>query len=146
MALEIEHKYLVSDESFREEASEVHLIRQGYLNRTPERTVRIRILDEKGYITVKGKNKGDKRHEFEYEIPLSDAEKMLDMCLPGVIEKKRHIVIFKGFRWEIDEFFGNRLGLITAEIELPSSDTVYPLPSFVGDNITGNSKYYNSNL
>ncbi|MDE6443146.1 MAG: CYTH domain-containing protein, partial [Muribaculaceae bacterium] len=126
MGIEIEHKYLVKDNSYKESATSKHLIIQGYLSRIPERTVRIRIFDEKGFITVKGKNQGEIRLEFEYEIPLEDATSLLRLCLPPIIEKYRYNVPYGGFVWEIDEFLGERAGLVVGEIELPDKETQYP--------------------
>ncbi len=146
MSLEIEHKYLVKNESFRSLIRESISIFQGYLCREPERTVRVRIKGDKGFLTIKGKNSGAVRSEFEYEIDINDATKMLEMCVPPILEKTRHIVPFKGHIWEVDEFFGDRRGLITAEIELSSPGESYIIPDFIGENVTGDPKYYNSNL
>lgn len=146
MAFEIEHKYLVKDESYKEMASRKIHILQGYLNRNPERTVRVRMADDKGFITVKGLSKGDTRLEFEYEIPAEDARCLMEMCEKPVIEKIRYVVPFEGFMWEVDEFMSPREGLVTAEIELPSSDTMYTLPDFIGEDVTGNPAFYNSSL
>ncbi len=146
MSLEIEHKYLVKNESFRSLIRESISIFQGYLCREPERTVRVRIKGDKGFLTIKGKNSGAVRSEFEYEIDINDAMKMLEMCVPPILEKTRHIVPFKGHIWEVDEFFGDRRGLITAEIELSSPGESYIIPDFIGENVTGDPKYYNSNL
>lgn len=146
MALEIEHKYLVKNDSFRALSIASFSIYQGYLCRDPERTVRVRIKGDKGFLTVKGKNSGAIRAEFEYEISLEDARKMLSLCLPPIIEKKRYIVPFESHTWEVDEFFGDLKGLVTAEIELSSSYETYMIPCFVGENVTGNPRYYNSNL
>ena len=146
MALEIEHKYLVVGDSYRGMACSQRHIRQGYLSRDPERTVRIRIVDEKGFITVKGITAGDTRLECEYEIPLEDAESMLKICLLPLLEKIRYIVPYKGKIWEVDEFKGDQASLVMAEIELESSDEKYELPPFAGENVTGNPDYYNSNL
>lgn len=145
MAHEIEHKYLVIDDSYRDMSVGIHHITQGYLSRVPERVVRIRLLDDRGFLTVKGKNDGDIRLEFEYEIPAEDARQLLALCEGKIIDKTRYIVPFKGFTWEVDCFAGDD-GLIVAEIELPSSDTAYPLPPFIGRNVTGQARYYNSNL
>lgn len=145
MAHEIEHKYLVIDDSYRDMSVGIHHIKQGYLSRVPERVVRIRLLDDRGFLTVKGKNDGDIRLEFEYEIPAEDARQLLTLCEGRIIDKTRYIVPFKGFTWEVDCFAGDD-GLIVAEIELPSSDTAYPLPPFIGRNVTGQARYYNSNL
>lgn len=146
MGIEIEHKFLVKNDSFRSMAISSLHIRQGYLCREPERTVRVRIKGDKGYLTVKGKNHGASRTEFEYEINLEDAEKMLGMCVPPLLEKTRYIVPFEGHTWEVDEFAGNLAGLITAEIEMASEDEYYSIPDFIGEDITGNPSYYNSNL
>lgn len=146
MAIEIEHKYLVKNDNYKEISTASFHIMQGYLSREPERTVRVRIKDDKGFLTIKGKNKGASRAEFEYEIPLEDALSMLDMCLPPILEKVRYIVPFDGHIWEVDEFFGDRSGLVTAEIELKSDDEDYGHPDFIGENVTGDSRFYNSNL
>lgn len=146
MAIEIEHKYLVIGSTYRDMAETVRVIRQGYLSRDIQRTVRIRTVNDKGFITIKGESSSDSRSEYEYQIPLKDAEELLKMCLPGIISKKRYIVPFKGFVWEVDEFGGEHQGLVMAEIELPGSDTQYALPPFVGKNVTGDPDYYNSAL
>lgn len=146
MATEIEHKFLVANDGYRTMAAHSVEIEQGYLSRDPERTVRVRIKGDHGYITVKGKNAGDARLEFEYEIPLADARAILGLCIPPVISKRRWIVPYEGYIWEVDEFHGSLSPLIVAEIELPSSDTRYILPPFVGENVTGDPSYYNSNL
>lgn len=146
MALEIEHKYLVKNDSYKQLATSFQSISQGYLCREPERTVRVRVRDDKGFLTVKGRNHGSVRDEFEYPVPYDDALRMLGMCMPPILEKIRYIVPFEGHVWEVDEFHGNRAGLVTAEIELHSEDERYDIPSFVGENVTGNPAYYNSNL
>ena len=146
MALEIEHKYLVKDESYKTLAYEKLTIKQGYLNRLPERTVRVRTVDQKGFLTVKGKNRGDVRHEYEYEIPYEDAEEMLQICEPGILDKTRYKVKYDNLVWEIDEYHGSLEGLTVAEVEIPTSGHKYEKPSFIGENVTGNPHYYNSNL
>ncbi|MGN0230748.1 MAG: CYTH domain-containing protein [Muribaculaceae bacterium] len=146
MGIEIEHKYLVVNDKYHRMASSSHRIMQGYLSREPQRTVRIRVKDNQGFITIKGKNVGDTRDEFEYTIPVDDAMQLLNMCLPTVIEKTRYLVPFDGHTWEVDEFHGARQGLVVAEIEIDSSNRQYALPPFVGQNVTGNPDYYNSNL
>lgn len=146
MALEIEHKYLVKDDSYKEMAQNHTHILQGYLSREPDRTVRVRVKGERGFITVKGRNSGDVRLEFEYEVPKADAEEMLGLCLPPVLEKVRWEVKYEGKLWEVDEFLGSLAPLVTAEIELTSSAESYSLPSFVGKNVTGDPRYYNSQL
>lgn len=146
MSLEIEHKYIVVSDAYKSDVISVTNIEQGYLSRTPERTVRVRIVGEKGYLTIKGKNVGDTRLEFEYEIPVSDACEMLSLCDGCVIKKTRYIVNYAGFRWEVDEFHGDLAPLVLAEIELTDSSQDYPLPTFVGEDVTNNPMYYNSNL
>ncbi len=108
--------------------------------------MRVRTKGEKGYLTVKGKTIGASRLEFEYEIPFDDALEMLTICEGTILSKTRYHVPFEGFVWEVDEFHGNREGLVTAEIELPEENTEYSLPPFIGENVTGNPAYYNSNL
>ena len=154
MAYEIEHKYLVKDNSFRDMAERKVEISQGYLSRHKERVVRVRTVDERGYLTVKGKThshrdsrgKCDVRKEFEYKIPVEDARQMLELCEGTVLSKTRWIVSYEGFTWEVDEFHGELQGLTLAEIELDHPAADYPLPQFIGEDVTGNPKYYNSNL
>ena len=146
MATEIEHKYLVKDDSYKTLASERHSIRQGYLSRDPERIVRVRIIDDQAVITIKGKSRGAARPEFEYAVPLDDAEQLMALCLPPVLSKTRHIVMHEGNRWEVDEFGGDLEGLTTAELEIPTEDYAFNLPSFVGRDVTDNPRYYNSQL
>ena len=134
MGVEIEKKYLVKNDSYHGLAYKSSRIAQGYLNRDPERTVRVRIKDDKGFLTVKGKNRGIERLEFEYEIPLADAEKV------------RYYVKHDGFVWEVDEFKGELAPLVVAEIELPSCETSFSLPPFIGKEVTGDPRYYNSQL
>ncbi len=146
MATEIEYKYLVKNVIYKSMATSFSHITQGYLCKQPERTVRIRIRDDKAFLTVKGKNSGAVRQEFEYPIPYEDALKLLEMCISPILEKTRYIVPFKGHIWEVDEFAGSRTGLVTAEIELSSPEEDYEIPDFVGKNVTGDTAYYNSNL
>ncbi|MBR5102873.1 MAG: CYTH domain-containing protein [Muribaculaceae bacterium] len=146
MATEIEHKYLVKNKSYRKLAIRSHNITQGYLSKQSGQTVRIRIRDEEAFITIKGPSKKDVRPEFEYPIPLNDAQQILTLCLDEPIVKTRFIVIDNGNTWEIDEFHGALEGLVIAEIELPSADYNYPLPDFIGKNVTDDKRYYNSNL
>jgi adenylate cyclase len=147
MSKEIEHKYLLIDDSYKSLVSDrLHII-QGYISRDKNHTVRVRIVNDRAVITLKGANKGDTRAEFEYPVPVADAEEMLaNLCEPPVIEKYRNIVIFSGNRWEIDEFQGVLKGLVMAEIEIPSSDYQYAIPPFIGKNVTNDARYYNSNL
>ena len=148
MAKEIERKFLVVDNSYRESAESVIEIIQGYLSADPDRTVRIRLYGDKAFLTVKTRNDGALRHEWEYEIPAEDAREMLEKAAVNVLSKRRYLVPAseKGLVWEVDEFGGALSGLVIAEVELPELDTPVNLPVFVGDEITGDPRYYNSNL
>ena len=147
MGKEIEHKYIVTGKEFIDMATESHNIKQGYLCKDKERTIRIRIMDTKAFVTIKGETHGDTRAEYEYPIPLDDAMSMMDsLCINPIIEKTRYIVPFKGNNWEVDMFKGFLDGLILAEIEIPSSEYKYDIPPFVGKNVTNDARYYNSNL
>ncbi len=146
MSKEIERKFLVTSSSYREAAVDAVELAQGYLNTDPDSTVRVRVAGPRGFITVKSRNIGATRNEWEYEIPVSDAREMLALCT-GVLVKTRYIVpATDGLRWEIDEFHGPLEGLTVAEIELPSEDTRFDRPSFIGREVTGDAAYYNSNL
>lgn len=146
MAKEIERKYLVKDSCYREMASGSSHIVQGYISRNPEATVRVRICDNRAFITVKGKTVGCERDEWEYEIPVGDAQAMLRLCSGTVIEKTRWLVEHDGYTWEVDEFHGSHEGLVVAEVELPSAGSAVTPPPFAGDEVTGDVRYYNSNL
>lgn len=146
MSLEIERKFLVKDRSFEVLATAQSQISQGYLSREAERTVRVRLRDGKGFITIKSKNRGAVRGEWEYEIPERDARELLTLCEGRVISKTRYLVPWQGMTWEVDVFGGDLSGLILAEIELPSADAEFCAPPFVGEEVTGNQRYYNSNL
>lgn len=146
MGMEIEHKFLVKDNSYKDAASKKSEIKQGFLSRARERTVRVRVRDDKGYITVKGIGSGAAHPEFEYEIPLDDALQMLSLCEPPVIEKTRYIVMHEGNMWEVDEFHSGQEGLVIAELEVPSEEYRFPLPPFIGREVTGDPRYYNSQL
>ncbi|MDE6496689.1 MAG: CYTH domain-containing protein [Duncaniella sp.] len=147
MAKEIERKYLVNDDSYKVMAVKAVAIKQSYLNRDPQCTVRIRIKGNQGFLTVKGITVGATRDEWEYPIPASDAEEMAERLTGGWgIDKTRYIVEYGGFIWEVDEFHGRHDGLVVAEVELPSEHTAVKLPPFVGQEVTGDSRYYNSTL
>lgn len=147
MSKEIERKYLVANRDYRAMAVKVRHIEQGYLSRRPEGTVRVRIADDKGYLTVKGRNRGATRDEWEYEIPEADARAMLQRCCSGaVVIKDRYLVPYQGRVWEVDEFAAPKVDLVVAEVELPSEDAAFALPPFVGQEVTGNPDYYNSNI
>ncbi|MGD9181426.1 MAG: CYTH domain-containing protein [Desulfobacterales bacterium] len=144
MAKEIERKFLVKEGSWRNQKGTRY--RQGYLNSVKERVVRVRTIDDKGYLTVKGLTVGASRLEFEYEIPRQDADQLLEICEKPLIEKTRYNVVEGEFVWEIDEFFGENQGLIVAEVELESEDQEFPRPAWVGEEVTGDPRYFNSNL
>lgn len=147
VAKEIERKFLVKDESYKAISLSTEHIIQGYISRRKEGTVRIRVKNDRAYITVKGITAGISRDEWEYPIPVEDALAMLKTACEGnVIDKTRHIVKYDGFIWEVDEFHGDREGLTLAEVELPDITTQPRLPSFVGKEVSGNPAYYNSNL
>ena len=147
MHTEIERKFLVVGE-FKHLAYQHSHIEQGYFATDPGRTVRIRIRDDKAYLTIKGPsiNKGLSRYEFETEIPVDDAKMMMTMCLPGQIGKDRYLVKSGKHIIEVDEFAGANTGLTIAEIELENEDEEYVKPDFLGQEVTGNVKYYNKYL
>lgn len=145
MAREIERKFLVKEGDWR--AAEGVRYRQGYLNSVKERVVRVRTIGEQGYLAVKGLTVGASRLEFEYEIPVRDAEQMLDeLCERSLIEKDRRKVQHAGLVWEIDEFFGENQGLVVCEVELESEDQELERPEWLGEEVTGDPRYFNSNL
>jgi CYTH domain-containing protein len=146
MGIEIERKFLLKNEDWRSEVKSKTVIKQGYLNSQKERTVRIRIRNDKGYLTIKGENINASRQEFEYEIPLSDAASMLLLCEKPIIEKTRNIVLDDGKTWEIDDFCGENKGLILAELELESEEETFRIPSWLGEEVTHDTRYFNSNL
>ena len=146
MGTEIERKFLLRDESWRAGASGT-FFRQGYLNSSKERTVRIRTAGDKAFLTVKGPVVGATRAEFEYPIPLDECNAMLDtLAEKPLIEKKRYRIKCGDLTWEIDEFFGDNKGLIVAEVELQSEGQRIDKPSWVGDEVSGDPRYFNSNL
>jgi len=144
MAKEIERKFLIKNDAWRNVRGIKY--RQGYLSSVKERTVRVRTTEEKGYLTIKGIAVGATRMEFEYEIPRKDADRLLEICEQPLIEKNRYTIEYGGFVWEVDEFFGENSGLIIAEIELTSEDQEFPRPDWVGEEVTGDPRYFNSNL
>jgi adenylate cyclase len=148
MAQEIERKFLVKNEAFKKEAFKETKIVQGFLSTVPERTVRIRIKGDKGFITVKGigNESGTSRYEWEREISVEDATDLLKISEPGVIDKTRFNVKFGGHTFEVDEFYGENNGLTVAEVELDSEDEDFVKPSWLGEEVTGQVKYYNSML
>ncbi|MCM1152792.1 MAG: CYTH domain-containing protein [Muribaculum sp.] len=146
MAIEIERKFLVTDDVYKALSVSHQNICQGYLCKDKERTVRIRLKGDEGFLTVKGLTCGCVRREYEYSIPASDAREMLAMCVDAPLEKTRWYVEYDGNLWEVDEFHGQLEGLVTAEIELPSEGAGFSLPAFVGNEVTDDPRYYNSNL
>jgi len=146
MAKEIERKFLVVGDDWRRLA-EGTMYRQGYLNSVKERTVRIRTVGDRAFLTVKGITVGSTRVEYEYEIPVADCNAMLDgLAEQPIIEKKRFRIPFGGLVWEIDEFFGENLGLIVAEVELTSEDQLFDKPAWIGEEVGHDPRYFNSNL
>ena len=145
MAVEIERKFLLANDTWREACSRSTRIAQGYLCTDIERTVRVRTKGEAAFLTIKGKNSSISRAEFEYEIPVADALDMLKLC-PNVLDKTRHLIDIDGHTFEIDEFHGSNAGLIVAELELASEDAVYPQPTWLGAEVSGDARYYNSAL
>lgn len=145
---EIERKFLVLSEAFKKEAQTTTRITQGYLSTDPERTVRVRLKGKTGYLTIKGKSNasGTTRVEVEEEITFAKAETLLSLCLPGVIDKTRYEVSLGNHLWEIDEFYGDNQDLIVAEIELSDEDESFEKPNWLGAEVTGDKKYYNSQL
>ncbi len=145
MGKEIERKYLVRSDAYKALAPGT-LFRQGYLNSAKERVVRVRTMGDKAALTIKGVTVGATRAEFEYEIPLDDARQLLAMCEQPLVEKTRYKVPHGGLVWEIDEFHGANQGLTVAECELQSEDQAVDKPEWVGDEVTGDPRYFNSNL
>ena len=147
MPQEIERKFLVK-EGYKQFAFTHTRITQGYLSSIPERIVRIRINGEKGFITIKGVSNlsGMSRYEWEKEIPVQEARELLALCEPGVIDKTRYLVQVGKFTFEVDEFYGENEGLVIAEIELSSEEELFDIPSWLGKEVTGDKRYYNSKL
>jgi len=148
MANEIERKFLVKGD-YKSSVSKQTRIIQGYLSSVPERTVRVRVKGEKGFLTIKGigSASGATRFEWENEIPVAEANELLKICEPGTIDKTRFIVPEQsGLKFEVDEFYGENEGLTVAEIELPSEDHPFKKPDWLGQEVTGDARYYNSML
>ncbi|MCR5574337.1 MAG: CYTH domain-containing protein [Bacteroidaceae bacterium] len=148
MPQEIERKFLVTDTSYRELATSSSHIVQGYICSDKGRTVRIRIRNDKGYLTIKGGSNaaGLSRYEWEQEIDVADAHDLLKLCEPGIIDKVRYLVPSGNHVFEVDEFAGKNQGLVIAEVELAAKDEPYTKPAFIGQEVTGNRRYYNSHL
>ena len=146
MATETERKFLVRGDSWRGQGRAT-TFRQGYLSTVKERTVRVRAAGDEGTMTVKGITVDATRSEFEYAIPLADANAMLDeLCERPIIEKTRHVLDVDGTTWEVDEFDGVNAGLVVAEVELESADAPFARPDWLGDEVTDDPRYYNANL
>jgi adenylate cyclase len=145
MPQEIERKFLLKNDLWRQSIAETHNLRQGYFatETTGRSSIRVRIADQMATLNIKSLTLGISRQEFEYPIPLSDAEALLLLCLPQQIHKARHRVPFEGFIFEIDEFFGDNQGLIVAELELPSEDAPFPRPPWLGEEVSADPRYYN---
>jgi CYTH domain-containing protein len=146
--VEIERKFLVKSDAFKAQASTKHHIAQGYLNSDPERTVRIRIKGESGFLTIKGKGNetGMTRLEWETELPLFEAKPLLALCEKGIIDKIRYEVAFGEHLFEVDEFFGDNEGLTVAELELHDESEVFEKPDWLGQEVTNDERYYNAYL
>jgi CYTH domain-containing protein len=146
--LEIERKFLVNGDDYKRQAYSSSRIQQGYICSGHGRTVRVRIRDARGYLTIKGPSEhgGLARYEFEKEITLDEAEQLMRLCEPGIIDKTRYLVKSGQHTFEVDEFYGENDGLVMAEVELGSEDEPYEKPDFIGKEVTGDRRYYNSHL
>ncbi|MGR5143735.1 CYTH domain-containing protein [Photobacterium sp. DNB23_23_1] len=146
--IEIERKFLVNANDFIQQAKTQLRITQGYLCSVPERTVRVRVKGNKGFLTVKGigSESGASRFEWEKEIPIDEAQSLLKLCEPGVIDKTRYLVTYGKHTYEVDEFYGENQGLIVAEVELSSEDESFERPPWLAQEVTGQKRYYNSML
>ncbi|ADY28982.1 MULTISPECIES: CYTH domain-containing protein [Cellulophaga] len=146
--VEIERKFLVKSDAFKAESIAEKRIVQGFLNTDPERTVRVRIKGDDGFLTIKGKSNstGTSRFEWEKQIPINEAEALLKLCEEGVIDKIRYNVTVANHLYEVDEFFSDNQGLIVAEVELKDEDEEFVKPNWLGEEVTGDIKYYNSQL
>jgi len=146
MPQEIERKFLLANDEWKAEVDRTVAMKQGYLNSDKERTVRIRIAGERAFLTIKGPVTGVTRPEFEYEVPINDGLSMMELCEQPVIEKMRNYVDARTHTWEIDVFFGENLGLVVAEIELTSEIEDFVAPSWLGIEVSSDSRYFNSSL
>ena len=146
--IEIERKFLVKVSDYKKEAHRKTKIIQGYLTKDPKRTVRVRIRENQGFLTIKGISSEDglSRFEWEKEIPINEAKELITLCLPTIIEKTRYEVTYKGVLFEVDEFEGTHSGLVLVEVELNSTEDIFEKPNWVGKEVTGDEKYYNSYL
>lgn len=147
MPQEIERKFLVTGEYKSQAYAHSHIV-QGYISSSRGRTVRVRIRDDKGYLTIKGASNaaGTSRYEWEKEISLQEAQELMRLCEPGIIDKTRYLVRSGHHVFEVDEFYGENAGLVMAEVELASEDEPFRKPDFIGQEVTGDARYYNSHL
>lgn len=145
MGIEIERKFLVKSSEWRMGATGTTYC-QGYLSRSPEATVRVRIEGDDSFLTIKGPLKGIRRPEYEYPIPFKDAEELIRLCVSPLVIKTRYKIFYKKQLWEVDEFHGENDGLIMAEIELTDPDELIKLPPWIGEEVSSDTRYYNSNL
>ncbi len=148
MGKEIERKFLVTSDAYKTQAVKSKRITQGYLSSVPERTVRVRIKGDKGFITIKGigNESGATRFEWEKEIPVEEVKELLRICEPGIIDKTRYLVEVGNHTFEVDEFYGDNEGLVVAEVELQDEDEEFEKPEWLGEEVTGDVKYFNSML
>lgn len=146
MTIEIERRFLLKDDSWRAEAGEPEMMRQGYLSVDKECTIRVRIIGRKAWLTLKGYISDTTRSEFEYEIPITHAEQMMQTMCPFKLEKHRYKIEYRGFMFEIDEYFGDNAPLVVAELELPSEGVPFEKPDWLGEEITSNGKFTNAYL
>lgn len=147
MGREIERKFLVKRDVWHADPERGTTVRQGYLSDDPARAVRVRVAGDKAFLTIKGRTVDVERQEYEYEIPLVDANVLLDtMCVQPLIEKTRYRVPHGGRTWEVDEFAGENAGLIVAEVELPTADAALSLPDWAGAEVSHDPRYFNANL
>ena len=148
MGKEIERKFLVKDDSYKAKAYASRKVKQGYISSAHGKTVRVRIMDDKGFLTIKGPSdeEGLGRYEWEHEIPMNEAEELMRLCEPGMIDKTRYLVKSGNHIVEVDEFHGDNDGLVVAEIELRNENEAYERPDFLGEEVTGDVKFYNSFL
>ncbi|MEA5125322.1 CYTH domain-containing protein [Xanthomonas floridensis] len=150
MPLEIERKFLVTGDGWRAAAHAVIPMAQGYINDqaalrsgAQNASVRVRVQDEGAFLNLKSREVGHTRQEFEYPIPVADARALLDLCVGGLIDKRRHLVQYQGHVWEVDEFLGDNAGLVVAEIELASAEEAFAKPDWIGAEVTDDTRYYN---
>ncbi|HMQ53287.1 MAG TPA: CYTH domain-containing protein [Anaerolineae bacterium] len=146
MGQEIERKFLVKRDFWQQQEKSGQIYRQGYLNSAKERTVRVRLIGDRGILTIKGEAQGLTRPEYEYDLPLEEAQELLKLCEQPLIEKKRYKIKQGDLTWEVDEFFGENEGLIIAEVELEHEQQGFEYPAWLDQEVTGDPRYFNANL